>query len=123
MDIIIAIAVWIILGAILEFFCSAFTAAIGSRIDASTWGGSLMSIPLSAGRMATVFYVIRKITDLYIDDPTFIVIAVADILWGLVMMKWTAERWGMGSNVAVYKTGKCIGSIIFAVWFFVKFYF
>lgn len=122
MAILFAVLIWFIGGGLLGFIFSLITASMGSHTDKSTWGCSLWGIVLSSTRMFIVFYFIRIIIGIAYKSPLFIGLAIADIAWCLLMMKWSSEKWGMRGNVSMYRTGVCIGSILFSVVFFVKIY-
>lgn len=64
---------------------------------------------------------IKYITGIQFKSYIYTVITILDVLMTLFQMKITADKWGGESNIARLKTGISIGSIIFAIFFFIKF--
>jgi hypothetical protein len=120
-DIGIALAIWFFAGGVVNAVLGFIMPSLGRSIDGQ-WGASLWPIVGSLGRMTLVIYLVRAAIDTPYRSIPLICVVVADVLWCLLMMKWTSERWGPGANIPMMKTGVTIGSIIFAVVYFARAY-
>ncbi len=120
-DIGIALAIWFFAGGVVNAVLGFIMPSLGRSIDGQ-WGASLWPIVGSLGRMTLVIYLVRAAIDTPYRSIPLICVVVADVLWCLLMMKWTSERWGHGANIPMMKTGVTIGSIIFAVVYFARAY-
>lgn len=120
-DIGIALAIWFFAGGVVNAVLGFIMPSLGRSIDGQ-WGVSLWPIVGSFGRMTLIIYLVRTAIDTPYRSVPLICAVVADVLWCLLMMKWTSDRWGPGANIPMMKTGVTIGSIIFAVVYFTRAY-
>lgn len=117
MDILIAVGVWFFAGGLADYIVLLALSALAHH----QYGLAMLLSPcISFARMAALFCVIKNVTEFSYSENIFIFLAVADILWNFVMMKVLAKRYGVQGWAAANRTGRCIGSIVFAVIFFVS---
>lgn len=116
MDILIAVGIWFIAGGLADYVVLLALSGLAHH----RYGMAMALSPcISFARMATIFYVIKNVTDFWYGESIFIYLTIADILWNFVMMKMLASRYGAQGWAAHNRTGRCIGSIVFAVAFFI----
>lgn len=121
MNIILSLLVWFFVGGIINFVVSLCFAGIAYKTQNKAWGSSTLNVIISFIRMGVLFLIIKHVTGIQFTSYLYTVITILDILMTLFQMKITADKWGESSNIAMLKTGISIGSIIFAIYFFVKF--
>lgn len=121
MNIIVSLLIWFFVGGIINFIVSCCFAGLAHKIQDKAWGSSTLNIVISFIRMGVLFLMIKYITGIQFKSYIYTVITILDVLMTLFQMKITADKWGGESNIARLKTGISIGSIIFAIFFFIKF--
>lgn len=119
MNIFIAIITWLFLGWLIDFIFSMIIASIAYKEKNKQWGCSPWGISASILRMGIILYLITLFTGANINSPLIYSIVIADVAWTLLMVFFLSQRLEPNNNIAMLKTGKSIGSIIFAVAFFI----
>lgn len=121
MNILLSLLVWFFVGGIINFVVSCCFAGMAHKTQDKAWGCSTLNIVISFIRMGVMFLIIKYITGIPFTSYLYTTITVLDVLMTLFQMKITADKWGGDSNIAMLKTGISIGSIIFSIYFFIKF--
>lgn len=119
----IAFGIWLVLGGIISFILNCIGVSMTRNKERPGFNGfSPLFIGLSFVRLYVILLLIAYATGWKVPSLNHVIIICADIGFGLLMMLSCANRYGTTHPIAYMKTGQTIGSILFLIYYGVRFY-
>ena len=119
MNFAIAFAVWLIVGTVINLFLTRI--AITKSKQNGTPGVSILFIIFSFVRMYAIVLVIKMITNNPAPDTMYLSVCIADVVLSVLTAYSCMRHFGEKSTNTMAKTGQSIGSILFLVYYLIRF--
>lgn len=123
MEYLIAFGIWFVLGGIVSFALNAIGVSITRNKETPGFNGlSPLFIAFSFFRLYLILILISYATEWRFPGISYTIIIIADIAFSLLVMFSCSSRYGNGHPISYMKTGQSVGSIIFLIYYGIRFY-
>ncbi len=114
MEYLIAFSVWFFFGFILNLFLVSIMQLVSDKKDTILYTAPIVSF----FRMAIIVFGIKYFLELGYNDALFSYLVVFDVLYSFLVVLILSKNVNSTNRIAMERTGKNVGSVIFAIVFF-----